>query len=229
MLYVYALLGERIEEPGVGLAGEPLRLVRAAGLGALAGEVAAPPAAAADALRAHDAVVRRAAARCAAVLPARFGTVVADDDALAAALDARAGVLAGALALVAGREQMTVRVFAEPDGVPAGAEPPATGGDGPGPGARHLAALARRRSPAWLAALRRALASRVEAERVERHATPPLVASVYHLVARGAADEYRSAVDAARAALEPARVTISGPWPAYAFAPRIADSPEAVA
>jgi len=65
------------------------------------------------ALRRHDATVRRLAGRTDAVLPIRFGTVVGDRLALARALAPRAAGLREALALVAGHEQMTLRVYGE--------------------------------------------------------------------------------------------------------------------
>ena len=93
---------------------------------------------------------------------------------------------------------------------------------GGGPGTRYLDA--RRASvgdPRALPEVRRvldALAPLVRGERRERHDRPPLIASVYHLVGRDSVDDYRAAVEsAARAA--GVRVTSSGPWPPYAFAP----------
>jgi hypothetical protein len=63
-----------------------------------------------------------------------------------------------------------------------------------------------------------ALAPLVRGERRERHERPPLLASVYHLVPRDGVDAYRTAV-ASAAEEAGVRVTISGPWPPYAFAP----------
>jgi hypothetical protein len=63
-----------------------------------------------------------------------------------------------------------------------------------------------------------ALAPLVRGERWERHDRPPLLTSVYHLVARESLDRYRTAV-AAAAESAGVRVTSSGPWPPYAFAP----------
>jgi hypothetical protein len=44
------------------------------------------------------------------------------------------------------------------------------------------------------------------------------VASAYHLVPRERVEEYRAAL-AAVAETPALRVTVSGPWPPYAFAP----------
>jgi hypothetical protein len=67
--------------------------------------------------------------------------------------------------------------------------------------------------------LRRALASLVRAERIERHSEPGLLASVYHLIDRGAAPAYARAIEETR--LEGLRVAVSGPWPAWSFAPEV--------
>ncbi len=261
-LYIYALLGEPPRgAPGVGFAGETLRVVDCGGLLAAAGELDALPPLDIETLRAHDAAIRRLAERTGAVLPVRFGALVPDERALAERLAPRAGPLREALALVEGCEQMTLRVYragapqraAGPcAGLPAEAvlpEPPpqaatADGGrlpggpatsatseakparpdgpDGGGPGTRYLAA--RRRAHAARAVpeidpLRPALAPLLRAERAERHDRPPLLASVYHLVCRGRAPAYATALEAAARRLAGVRVAASGPWPPYAFAP----------
>ena len=64
--------------------------------------------------------------------------------------------------------------------------------------------------------LRSALANLVRAERVEGRSD---VASVYHLIDRGGAAAYQRAVEGIR--LDGLRVAISGPWPAWSFAPEI--------
>jgi len=58
----------------------------------------------------------------------------------------------------------------------------------------------------------------VRGERRQRHERPPLLASVYHLVPRDGLDAYRAALDAATRKAR-VRVSSSGPWPPYAFAP----------
>jgi len=164
------------------------------------------------ALRRHDAALRRLSARAGAVLPVRFGTVVADVPSLARALAPRAAGLREALALVAGHEQMTLRVYGEP----------ASGDDesenAGGAGQRYLARRLRAQRTPEVDPLRRALRGLVIAERVERHDRPPLLASVYHLVRRGDSERYLATVAAASGRLD-VRVSPSGPWPAYAFAP----------
>jgi hypothetical protein len=248
-LYLYAVLGAAPAGPlGAGLAGEPLRLVDCAGLLAAAGEMAAPPSLAPDTLRGHDAVVRRLADAADAVLPARFGALAADDAELCDRLTRAGEGLREALARVAGREQMILRVYAGPGSGAGPVRPTASGAQkgeadgspflrhvggsptgpapapGPaGPGTSYLAERARAQRSAAdvheLMPIRPVLDRFVAAERVERHHTPPLVVSVYHLLARGRAAAYTAAVEEAARELPGLRVAVSGPWAPYAFAP----------
>ena len=140
-VYLYALLGERpAATPGVGLCDEPLRLVDLGGPVALVGDVAAAMAPNPATLTAQDALLRRLAPSVDAILPARFGTLLADDAALVQALAPRRSELTEALARVAGCEQMTLRVWGEQ-----AAPIPEADDAGPGPGARYLAARRRAR------------------------------------------------------------------------------------
>src|SRR5204862_4843020 len=99
------------------------------------------PAVSPDSLRGHDAVVRRVALMADALLPARFGTLAPDARGLCERLERAAADLHEALARVAGREQMILRVFT--DG-PGPAPPPEMDpSDAGGPGTRYLAERAR--------------------------------------------------------------------------------------
>jgi gas vesicle protein GvpL/GvpF len=218
--YVYALLTEAPRgDAGAGLDAEPLRFVPVEGVLAAVGDMAAPPPVSPTTLRAHDAVVRRLAAAVDAILPVRFGTLLDGDGALVDAIAERAPRLREALALVAGREQMTLRVFGEA----ASNDPAMPAADDLGPGARYLEGRrrqARRDADVReLAPLRPYLAAFVRGEQAQRHDAPPLLASVYHLIDRGRAPAYVEAVAAGAAALAPTRVVATGPWPPYAFAP----------
>ena len=214
-LYLYALVGRPVRRPlGLGLGGEALRLIEVARLLVVAGRIDNAPRVTPTALRRHDATVRRLAGRTDAVLPIRFGTVVGDRLALARALAPRAAGLREALALVAGHEQMTLRVYGE---AVTTSDESAT--ESAGAGQRYLARRLRARRAPEVDPVRRALRGLVSAERIERHERPPLLASVYHLVRRGDSKRYLAAVAAASARLAGVRVSPSGPWPAYAFAP----------
>jgi Gas vesicle synthesis protein GvpL/GvpF len=212
-VYLYALLGATpVTGPGVGVGGEPLRLVEVGGLVALVGDLSEALTPSPATLSAQDALLRRLTAGVDAVLPARFGTLVADDAALMDALAPRRSELAQALAQVAGCEQMTLRVWGE-------RAAPASDGDAPGtgPGARYLAARRRARQVPEVDALRARLGDLVRAERAERHDRPPLLATVQHLVLRGESARYLAAVELVGACLAPWRVTVTGPWLPYAF------------
>jgi hypothetical protein len=221
-LYLYAVLRQEPREAlGHGLDDEPLRLVRCGSLVAVAGPVDKAPPIDAASLRGHDHTLRRLADLVDAVLPVRFCTVVDDENALAALLAPRSAELGEALELVAGREQMTLRLYGERPLTDT--EPPRPAVADGGPGTRYLTERLRqeRRLDATpeVAALRRALAALVVDERVERHDTPPLLASLYHLVERGTSPRYLAALAAARADLGDLVARPSGPWPPYAFAP----------
>jgi Gas vesicle synthesis protein GvpL/GvpF len=197
-LNVYALSDGAPAGVVPGALGEPVRSVRAGPFFVLAGEVEQPPELTAQALRAHEAAVRRLAEACAAVLPVRFGSVVERVD-----FSAREDELLEALALVRGREQMTLRVY--------GDEPPLDRGSG----TRYLESLRSARALPELDPLRAALVPLIRAERIEARGGP-LRASVYHLIDRGSAPDYLRAMAGIPLAV---RVLPSGPWPAWSFAP----------
>ena len=191
-----------------GARGERLRALPCAAMYLLAGD--APPPLTAESLRAHEAAVRRIAEAVSACLPARFGAAAADDDALLRAAEPRRAELLQALELVRGREQMTVRVHGP--SAPSPLPPPPTG-------TRYLEERRRARKLPELDPLRAALEALVRAERIERHFEPGLLASVYHLIDRGASAEYQRAAQSA--SLDGLRLRVSGPWPAWSFAPEL--------
>jgi hypothetical protein len=222
VLYLYAVVGAPPRrDAGRGLGRERLVTLPGRGFHVVAGRLAAAPAATPATLRRHDAVVRRIAATVDAILPVRFGSVVPDEMAAARLLMPRALELAGRLVHVRGHEQMTLRLFHSG----ARARPRASIADLPakgrlGPGTRYLAE--RRRGLDTVGApeldpIRSVLHDLVSDERVQRHATPPLLASVYHLVPRSRRAVYRTRVTRAAPTLAPLRLTVSGPWPPYAF------------
>jgi len=223
-LYLYALTRTGAETPlGEGLAGEPLRRLEAGSVAALVGEIAAP-AVTPEALAAHDAVMRRLAENLPALLPARFGQTVPDEQTLRSWMEARERDVLEALALVEGCVQMTLRIFAGPDAPHVELPPETPVPDDLGPGARFLHArrdaAARARALPEIASLREALRPYLRSERVERAASPGrLLATAYDLVARGETDAYARTVAETAPHLAGWKVTASGPWPPYAFAP----------
>ncbi len=191
----------------LGARGEPVRIIIRGGLEAVCGEP--PPPLSPEALRAHEAAVRRIADEAQACLPARFGASAANENDLLQALGAREQELLAALELVRGREQMNMRVHG------AAAAPAPAGG----PGTRYLEGRRRATRLPELDPLRSSLSAVVRAERVEPHEEAGLIASVYHLIDRGASADYRRAVE--NAALEGVRLSLSGPWPPWSFAPEL--------
>jgi hypothetical protein len=224
-LYLYGIAGTGpLEALGRGLAGEPLCRIERGTVCAVAGEMDAPLRPDPAALAAHDAVVRRLAGSLPALLPARFGQSLPDEQAVSEWLAAHGPELAEALTLVAGCVQMTLRVYGDPvASLPP--EPPNPETAGPGtPGTRYLAQrrreAERKRSLPEIAPLREALRPLLKAERIERPAAPGrLHATAYDLIARAAAGDYTRLVAEAAPALPGWHVTASGPWPPYAFAP----------
>lgn len=215
-LLVYALVDSCAPFAARGLGGERVRLVPIGGLSAAVGELPRPPRASVKSARAYDALLRKLGRRCPALLPARFGSFVADEEALRRRLAPQAAALRRAMAEVRGRAQMTLRVYGPR------ARPRRLRETGEGPGARHLHRVAQRLGgspPPQIAILRRALEGLVRAERIEPHPRAPLLASVYHLIDRGRERSYLAAVRRAAPALAPVRVAPSGPWPPYAFGP----------
>ena len=216
---VYALIrdgGRRVA--GRGVSGERLRIVRMGTVAAVVGDVARPPSPSERSLRAYAALVATLATRHQAILPVRFGTVM-DDGELQTVLRVRGKTIRSQLAHVRGRAQMTVRIVVR--------MPPPVGrslsGSRGGPdkvrptGTQYLTTRAREQSASCIpgfAPLSRAVSRWVRDQRIDRRGH---IATVYHLIPRAAAARYASAIESAAAA-EGARVLVSGPWPAHAFA-----------
>lgn len=220
MLYLYALLSrEPREYPGIGIRGESLCVLPSGNLFAVVSEMTGVPPLQEWSIRGHERTVRRLAESVEAILPARFGSVMPDEHALVKLVESREAELRQALALVEGREQMTLRVYGE--GHPA-RKTAVEEVEALGPGARYLArkmrASEREQVIAELEAVRPELAPFVRAERIQRHSTPPLLASVYHLIERGQSTRYIAALEGGARGDPPVRFTASGPWPPYAFA-----------
>jgi hypothetical protein len=202
---VYAIVSE--ESP----LDEGLRLVHCGEVSAVVGEAETGPVTP-EALAAHDAVVRRLAERFEALLPVRFGERVKDEADLAKLLAPRAPRFAEALERVRGCAQMTLRVFGDPEPVP---EP-----DEGGPGTRYLEARRRARSLPEIEPLLDALRPLLKDERTVRHDQGSYFGTAYHLVRREDVPAYLSTVESVETGR---RVTVSGPWAPYAFAPGLGD------
>jgi len=160
-----------------------------------------------DELRWQHAIVIRIATEVPAVLPARFGSLV-DARELAAVVRRQHAAIEEALAVVRGKVQMTVRIV-----VKAARSTPASIA---ATGRQYLELRQREASPRVPPRLEAVLsrASRYVA-RERREKTPAGAVVLYHLVERADVDRYRATLHGVAA------LTISGPWPPFAFVPEI--------
>jgi hypothetical protein len=234
--YVYAI-AERVPAgaagmPGVG--GLPVRFLRAAGLAVAAGDAPTrEPLRAAD-LWAHELVVEALGA-AGPVLPARFGSRLADDAAVAAFVAARAGALRSALSRVRGHAELAVRASrggrrngrrngrrgGRGAGRGSAVEPGQAGaGPQPGPGTAYLATLSARAG--WTASLRelvhRPLMALAADGRWDAARSGAWEATGAYLVDAGEVPRFAAAVAGLAGRLEGTVLTCTGPWPPYSFA-----------
>jgi Gas vesicle synthesis protein GvpL/GvpF len=243
MLYLYAILDAPVALGEMsGVLHEPLVLLSGPACWLAAGNLAAdaaPPHPTADALRTQDAIVRALATRAEAVLPVRFGTSFENETALQMRLTHfNSDHLRAALARVRGCEQMTVRAFesrsetrfestraetpletrTETPPAETTTETPAETRSGTAYLTERAAAASRAALlPALLQPLRAALGPIVRDEFLDPSRHAPLLGAAYHLIARGDADRYRTAI--AGLPLHPdVAWRVTGPSPAYAFA-----------
>jgi hypothetical protein len=162
------------------------------------------------ALREQHAVVVALSRRFDAILPARFGSSV-DVETLEHTLHMNRSAIRRALALVKGREQITVRTVGTRGDTP----PDWSSG---GAYLRSRMAASRPTLSPTARALKRAVKPLVRAERLEP-ARGNIRVTIHHLIDRGRARAYRAAVRDAAAVSSAEHVVISGPWPPFAFAP----------
>ena len=203
MIGLYAIV-QNVPEGATDPEGGLLRAVRAGRLIALVGPPS--PSVSPEALRAHEAAVRRIADKADACLPARFGARAENEAALTRELEERKDELTSALALVQGREQMTLRVRTSLPGKKAGKRKSGT---------RYLEDRRREQAAPELDPLRQRLNQLVRAEKVER--AGEVLISVYHLIDRGQSEAYSRAITAQP--LSGLEVSVTGPWPAWSFSP----------
>ena len=165
------------------------------------------------ALREQHAIVLGLAERIDPLLPARFGTRMTAAD-LDTTIRRSSNVLRQALQNVKGRQQMTIRLI----GAPTIEQPPVAGRSG-------AAYLQQRRAahaiPSELDPMRAAVARFVAEERVSP-GRAGVRATLFHLVGRDAVPAYREAVARATETMPSGSVTLTGPWPPFAFAPELA-------
>jgi len=221
--YVFALVDAVPSGPkGRGLSG-PLALRPVPGGFAVLERRADVPPVALGSLKRHHDVLTRLASRVPAIIPVRFGTLL-DEDAIEERLGERDAEIADAFAAVRDRVQFTWRRKSPA----AASRVTGTGTDGHGvkggaraSGTDYLRRAARAAKPAvppaWRG-LRSGLLRMIVAERYQP-AAGAVPESLYHLVARDAAAQYRARASALRQAAPQLRLT--GPWPPFAFVPEM--------
>lgn len=191
--YLYCLLKPAADPRGVrGVAGEIVRSLTIGDVAAWVGDVASAPRATVDTAEAHDTVLSAALAGADAVVPARFGQVMADDETCRHRLDGRMDELRDSLDKVAGLVEMAfVAQLASADDMPS--PPPHTSGRAYLEGLREQI----RREDRWRdraerlrAVVREQAGDIVRDERLVVRA-PTRVVTVSHLVPRAEVDEYR--------------------------------------
>lgn len=206
-LYVFALTRD-IAAP-FEYDGHRIEFITLTGLGAAVERTAERPQVSEAALRTQHEIVMRISTYVDEVLPARFGAFV-DDRELEQLLAMRRDVIQQALDLVHGRVQMTIRVR---EGASAAVRPDEAVTSGTAYlEARRAAAV--QTLPPGAASMTAAVRQLVAAERSESgHGRS--VASIYHLIERRHVKQYRAALSSD----ESSAITVSGPWPPFAFAP----------
>ena len=219
-LLVYALVDRSFSISRLrGIEHEPLRLVRVGKAAAVIGSVRRRLEPNTASIRRYDDIVRMLAERTTAILPARFGTTVADVHEIQQLLHARQRPLARALGHVRGRAQMTVRLMLEPAiDSPEPRAVDASRVNAMGRGAAYLrqraADAARSREIPAFQTVRASVQRFIRDEQVEKRKD---IATVYHLIPRASAASYRRTLETA-ARESGLRIIVSGPWPPYAFA-----------
>lgn len=170
-------------------------------------------------LKKHNAIVARLARLVPAILPVRFGTLLESEE-LDDRLSDRDEELADALSLVRGRVQFTWRAQGRGSRMWAG-RPNAAERQGVAvaSGAEYLrrtAAASRPSPPAAYRPVRAALEPFVASQRYQTR-TAAAADALYHLVDAPNVRRYLTAAEVVRR--NNPRLSLTGPWPPFAFAP----------
>lgn len=219
LVYVYALTGAPSRRPAGGRSralrvnGRRIEVLPVGPIFAAVERIDAPTVPSEAALRGQHALVVRLARRFEAFLPVRFGAAV-DPAELGRVVAARARTLVSALDAVKGREQMTVRIFGRAPAVSQASVARRRTGTAYLRGRRE----ASRARPPVVRRIQRIVKPIVSGEVVEA-GTGPLQASMHHLIPRGQARRYRTLVETAPTDEASQRMTVTGPWPPFAFTP----------
>ncbi|NNJ11250.1 GvpL/GvpF family gas vesicle protein [Chloroflexales bacterium ZM16-3] len=223
MLYLYAIIDRpgTGPMPGVGLADQPISYIYEGGIGAVVSQID-PQSIATGAVQIvrHELVVQ-SLAESYGVLPVRFGTILADVDAVRDLLRKRRDAFADDLSRVSGRVEMRLRVFwaDDPHVSPVIEGAPQTG----------RASIERRIAEERAAAFRRLRATQISDElhsQLDKHAiasackvlpNEQMLLIAAYLVACSAVACFQSHVAKISAERSNLRLLCTGPWPAYHF------------
>lgn len=211
LLYAIADREAVIPDAVVGLDGHPVRSLPAGEIAAVVGACAAPPEATLDALLGFEQAVEALMAER-TVLPARFGTVLADDGAAVKLLTDRHRQFADALRRVGGAVEMGVRAGWPDDGDSASSSDQTSGADYLLGRLKH-----RRRAQRVAAELDAALGGLARARSCRILARPDGQVAAAYLVNRPRVDEFRAACGELNRDITEASLTCTGPWPPYSF------------
>ena len=216
-LYVYALADRK--GPRLRLSGHAIEFVDVGGIYAAVEKMDASPPISEEALRAQHEIMRRIAESVDAVVPARFGSFVEASE-LERVVGERRPLLQQTLDLVRGRTQMTLRFFADPTATRTEpvAAPLAT--TGTAYLQQRRAASAGRPLPRIISDMEAAVSRFVVAARSEPGENR-VVATLYHLIQRKDGVDYVDALAPFQDRADAGQFTVTGPWPAFAFAPEL--------
>lgn len=205
MIYLYALVDRLDDVTAIrGVADERLKVEHLEGLAIVTGEIDRAPSITRDALGAQDRAIRLLHEQAAALLPMRFGVAYASRELAARALAARADYLREQLQRVRHREQMTLRITG-------------TAQRDSGPSVSGTAYLKMRGTPTEISPILDAVSPYARDSIVERGRVASVLATVYHLIDRGASADYRQAIERIAPHLSALSVHVTGPSPCYAF------------
>jgi hypothetical protein len=204
-------------EPAIsGVDGAPVLLIAAAGLWAAVSDHNAAPELDEATLWTFEQVVESLMDDC-AVLPVRFGSLLADVAEVEEMLTARRGALAAKLDRVRGAVELSVRGV-WPDTDTSAAPPTDSAANGSGTAYMRSRLEPHRRAGELAARVHAHLDdhARASSHRLLTRATVPLSAAF--LVERGREGDFLSRVRGLDAELSDTDLVCTGPWPAYSFA-----------
>jgi hypothetical protein len=224
MLYLYAIIDLQGDRPALrlGLADQPISYVLEGGIGAVVSQIE-PRAVAANAAQIvrHESIVE-SLSEGHGVLPVRFGTMLADDEAVRSLLRERHDIFADDLGRLRGRVEISLRaLWADPPApaLPAAEEAPRTGR---GYIERRIveersAAISRMRAKQVADEIHAQLDQYAEASACKVLPSERMLLSAAYLVPRQDTARFQARVAEISAARPEIRLLCTGPWPAYHF------------